>query len=145
MEAMIGLASDHAGYELKQYVKQYLEEQGITYKDYGTYTAESCDYPDFAHALAKGMETGEVERGIAICGSGEGISMTLNKHQQIRAAICWQPELATLAKQHNNANILALGGRTTEPELALKIVDEWLDTEFEGGRHQRRVDMLDQM
>ena len=77
---MIGLASDHAGYELKQYVKQYLEEQGITYKDYGTYTAESCDYPDFAHALAKGMETGEVERGIAICGSGEGISMTLNKH-----------------------------------------------------------------
>lgn len=86
---MIGLASDHAGYELKQYVKQYLEEQGITYKDYGTYTAESCDYPDFAHALAKGMETGEVERGIAICGSGEGISMTLNKHQHIRAALSY--------------------------------------------------------
>ena len=88
---MIGLASDHAGFELKQYVKQYLEEQGITYKDYGTYTAESCDYPDFAHALAKGMETGEVERGIAICGSGEGISMTLNKHQHIRAALVWMP------------------------------------------------------
>ena len=139
---MIGLASDHAGYELKQYVKQYLEEQGITYKDYGTYTAESCDYPDFAHALAKGMETGEVERGIAICGSGEGISMTLNKHQGIRAALCWNPDIAELGRQHNDANVLVMPGRFIDNKMAEKIMDEFFKTTFEGGRHQKRVDKI---
>ena len=139
---MIGLASDHAGFELKQYVKQYLEEQGITYKDYGTYTAESCDYPDFAHALAKGMETGEVERGIAICGSGEGISMTLNKHQHIRAALVWMPEIAKMTRMHNDANVLVMPGRYISCDTAREIMNQFLNTPFEGGRHVRRIEKI---
>ena len=139
---MIGLASDHAGYELKQYVKQYLEEQGITYKDYGTYTAESCDYPDVAHALAKGMETGEVERGIAICGSGEGISMTLNKHQHIRAALVWVPEIAKMTRMHNDANVLVMPGRYISCDTAREIMNQFLNTPFEGGRHIRRIEKI---
>lgn len=139
---MIGLASDHAGYELKQYVKQYLEEQGITYKDYGTYTAESCDYPDFAHALANGMKTGEVERGIAICGSGEGISMTLNKHQHIRAALVWVPEIAKMTRMHNDANVLVMPGRYISCDTAREIMNQFLNTPFEGGRHVRRIEKI---
>ena len=136
---MIGLASDHAGFELKQFVKQYLEEKGYEYKDYGTYSEASCDYPDFGHALAKGIEAGECEKGIAICGSGEGISMTLNKHQGIRAALCWIPEIAHLARQHNDANVLVMPGRFITNEEADAIMDEYLSTDFEGGRHARRV------
>ena len=136
---MIGLASDHAGFELKQFVKQYLEEKGYEYKDYGTYSETSCDYPDFGHALAKGIEAGECEKGIAICGSGEGISMTLNKHQGIRAALCWIPEIAHLARQHNDANVLVMPGRFITNEEADAIMDEYLSTDFEGGRHARRV------
>ncbi len=139
---MIGLASDHAGYELKQYVKQYLEEQGITYKDYGTYTAESCDYPDFAHALANGMKVGEVERGIAICGSGEGISMTLNKHQHIRAALVWVPEIAKMTRMHNDANVLVMPGRYISCDTAREIMNQFLNTPFEGGRHVRRIEKI---
>ena len=136
---MIGLASDHAGFELKQFVKQYLEEKGFEYKDYGTYSEASCDYPDFGHALAEGIEAGECEKGIAICGSGEGISMTLNKHQSIRAALCWKPEIAHLARQHNDANVLVMPGRFITNEEAEAIMDEYLSTDFEGGRHARRV------
>lgn len=136
---MIGLASDHAGFELKQFVKQYLEEKGFEYKDYGTYSEASCDYPDFGHALAKGIEAGECEKGIAICGSGEGISMTLNKHQSIRAALCWIPKIAHLARQHNDANVLVMPGRFITNEEAEAIMDEYLSTDFEGGRHARRV------
>ena len=136
---MIGLASDHAGFELKQFVKQYLEEKGYEYKDYGTYSEESCDYPDFGHALAKGIEEGECEKGIAVCGSGEGISMTLNKHQGIRAALCWIPEIAHLARQHNDANVLVMPGRFITNEEADAIMNEYLSTDFEGGRHARRV------
>ena len=136
---MIGLASDHAGYALKQFVKQYLEEKDFEYKDYGTYSEESCDYPDFGHALAKGIEEGECEKGIAICGSGEGISITLNKHQGIRAALCWNPEIAHLARQHNDANVLVMPGRFITNEEAAAILDEYLSTDFEGGRHARRV------
>ena len=139
---MIGLASDHAGYELKQYVKQYLEEQGSTYKDYGTYTAESCDYPDFAHALANGMKAGEVERGIAICGSGEGISMTLNKHQHIRAALVWVPEIAKMTRMHNDANVLVMPGRYISCDTAREIMNQFLNTPFEGGRHVRRIEKI---
>lgn len=139
---MIGLASDHAGYELKQYVKQYLEEQGITYKDYGTYTAESCDYPDFAHALANGMKAGDVERGIAICGSGEGISMTLNKHQHIRAALVWVPEIAKMTRMHNDANVLVMPGRYISCDTAREIMNQFLNTPFEGGRHVRRIEKI---
>jgi ribose 5-phosphate isomerase B len=138
----IGLASDHAGYELKQFVRQYLTEKGIPFKDYGTDSTESCDYPDYAHALAKGMEDGAVGTGIAICGSGEGISMTLNKHQSVRAALCWMPEIAHLARQHNDANVLVMPGRFIDNSMAKDILDEFLATPFEGGRHQRRIDKI---
>ena len=139
---MIGLASDHAGYALKQHVKDYLAEKGIEFHDYGTYSEESCDYPDFAHALAKGMEAGECEKGIAICGSGEGISMTLNKHQSVRAGLCWIPEIAHLIRQHNNANVLVMPGRFINEDTARQIMDEYFSTEFEGGRHQKRIDKI---
>ena len=138
----IGIASDHAGYALKQFVKQYIEEKGYKYKDYGTYSEESCDYPDFGHALAEGIEKGDVYPGIGICGSGEGISMTLNKHQGIRGALCWKPELAALARQHNNANILSLPGRFITDEEAIEMVRIFLTTDFEGGRHQTRIDKI---
>lgn len=138
----IGLASDHAGYELKQYVIEYCKEHGYAYKDYGTYSTESCDYPDYGHALAKGIEAGEVYPGIAICGSGEGISMTLNKHQSIRAALCWQPDIAHLARQHNDANVLVMPGRFIDNDMAKKIMDEFFATDFEGGRHLKRIEKI---
>lgn len=137
-----GLASDHAGYDMKEFVKQYLTHLGHAVKDYGTHSTESCDYPDFAHALAHGIETGEVERGVAVCGSGEGISMTLNKHQMIRAALVWHADIARLCRQHNDANVLVLPGRFLTPEEAEPIVEAWLTTPFEGGRHQRRIDKI---
>lgn len=139
---VVGLASDHAGFELKEFVKQYLTEKGIPFKDYGTNSEDSCDYPDFAHALAQGIEKGEVYPGIGICGSGEGIAMTLNKHQDIRAGLAWIPEIAHLIRQHNNANVLVMPGRFINHEMARKIIDEFLSTNFEGGRHQRRVEKI---
>lgn len=139
---MIGLASDHAGYELKEFVKAYLDKKGLEYKDYGTYSEESCDYPDFAHALALGMESGVCDRGIAICGSGEGISMTLNKHQHIRAALVWTPEIAGLTRQHNDANVLVMPGRFISTDTASAIMDLFLTTPFEGGRHVRRIEKI---
>ncbi|MGN0068470.1 MAG: ribose 5-phosphate isomerase B [Prevotella sp.] len=138
----IGLASDHAGYALKQFVKDYLQRHGYDYKDYGTLTEESCDYPDFAHALAKGVEAGEVYPGIGICGSGEGICMTLNKHQGIRAGLAWNKEIAHLIRQHNDANVLVMPGRFIDEATAEKIMDEFFSTPFEGGRHQRRVEKI---
>ncbi len=139
---VVGLASDHAGFELKEFVKQYLTEKGIPFKDYGTNSDVSCDYPDFGHALAQGMEKGEVYPGIGICGSGEGIAMTLNKHQDIRAGLAWIPEIAHLIRQHNDANVLVMPGRFINHEMARKIMDEFLSTNFEGGRHQRRVEKI---
>lgn len=136
---IVGIASDHAGYPLKQFVKQYLEEKGYAYKDYGTYSEESCDYADFGHALARGIEDGEVYPGIAICGSGEGIAMTLNKHQGIRAGLCWIPEISHLIRQHNDANVLVMPGRFIDTDMATKIMDEFFATDFEGGRHARRI------
>ena len=138
----IGLCCDHAGFELKEFVRGWLQAKGREYKDFGTYSTESCDYPDFAHPLALAVEAGECYPGIAICGSGNGISMTLNKHQGIRAALCWTAEIAHLARQHNDANVLCFGARVVGSELAKMIVDEWINAEFEGGRHQRRVDMI---
>ena len=137
-----GLASDHAGYALKQHVMEFLSAKGISFEDYGTYSEASCDYPDYAHALAKAMEQGDCELGIAICGSGEGINMTLNKHQMIRAALCWKPEIAHLAKQHNNANVLVMPGRFITEAEADAIMEEFLATPFEGGRHQGRIDKI---
>ena len=138
----VGLASDHAGFALKQFVKQYLDERGIAYKDFGTLSEESCDYPDFGHALARGMENGECQIGIAVCGSGEGISMTLNKHAIIRAALVWMPEIAALARQHNDANVLVMPGRFVSEEQARQIVDTFLEKPYEGGRHQRRIEKI---
>ncbi len=135
----IGLASDHAGYPLKEFVKRYLAQNNMEFVDYGTHSEESCDYPDFAHALAEGMECGECEKGIAVCGSGEGISMTLNKHAHIRAALVWMPEIGRLARQHNDANVLVMPGRFIDFDMARAIMDEFLNTSFEGGRHERRV------
>ncbi len=139
---IIGLASDHAGFALKQFVRQYLEAHHIEYKDYGTYSEDSCDYPDYGHALATRMLNAEVAQGIAICGSGEGISMTLNKHQHIRAALVWEPEIAHMTRLHNDANVLVMPGRYISTETASKIMDEFLGTAFEGGRHIRRIEKI---
>lgn len=140
--SLIAFASDHAGYPLKQELIKYVESKGYSVKDFGTYSEESCDYPDFAHPAALAVENGECDFGIAMCGSGNGIQMTLNKHQGIRAALCWQPELATLAKEHNNANVLVLPARFISENLAKEIVDAYLKAKFEGGRHQRRIDKI---
>lgn len=134
-----GLACDHAGYELKEAVKAYLQSKGITVKDYGTYSTERVDYPDFAHRLANGIIAQEVERGIAICGTGNGISMALNKHAEIRAGLAWIPEIAALARQHNDANVLSLPARFISEDEAKAIVDAFLEAQFEGGRHEARV------
>lgn len=138
----VALCSDHAGYETKRAVAAYLESKGIAYKDFGTYSEDSCDYPDFAHPCAKAVEDGVCYPGIAVCGSGEGISMTLNKHQGIRAALCWMPEIASLSRKHNDANVLAMPGRFVSDEEAVAIVEAFLTTAFEGGRHQRRIDKI---
>ena len=138
----VGVACDHAGYPLKKFVLEYLEETGYPYKDYGTWSDASVDYSDFGHALAEGIENGEVYPGIAICGSGEGISMTLNKHQQVRAGLCWIPEIAHLIRQHNDANVLVMPGRFIDNNMARKIMDEFFTATFEGGRHQKRVDKI---
>ncbi len=135
----VGLCSDHAGYELKSIVEGWLESQGIAYRDFGTHSAESCDYADFAHPCAYALERGEVYPAIAICGSGNGIGMTMNKHQGVRAALCWNVELGSLARRHNDANCLVLPARFIAPELAIEILDTFLHTGFEGGRHERRV------
>ncbi len=135
----IAICSDHAGFGLKSIIEGYLEAQGLEYEDFGTYSEESCDYPDFAHPAAEAIERGECYPGIAMCGTGNGIAMTLNKHQGIRAALCWNTELAALARQHNDANVLVLPARFIEPEVALAIVDTFLNTGFDGGRHERRI------
>ncbi len=138
----VGLCSDHAGFQLKNIIIGYLESQNIPYTDFGTFSTESCDYPDFAHPCALAVEAGEAYPGIAICGTGNGIAMTLNKHQNIRAALCWQPELARLARAHNDANILVMPGRFIEPEVAIQCLDTFFNTSFEGGRHQGRIDKM---
>lgn len=139
---VVGLACDHAGYALMQYVKKYLNEHAIAWKDFGTNSEASCDYADYAHPLALAVEKGEVYPGIAICGSGEGISMTLNKHQGIRAGLSWKPEIAHLIRQHNNANVLVMPGRFVDEQEAKAIMDEFFSTDFEGGRHQARIDKI---
>lgn len=139
---MLGIASDHAGFEMKEELKRFLKEKGYEVKDFGTHSPESMDYPDVAHPLAESIEKGEVSQGIALCGSGNGISMTLNKHQGVRAALCWNEELAALARQHNDANVLSLPARFISVELAKRIVEKFLESSFEGGRHLRRVNKI---
>jgi len=138
----IAIGADHAGFELKEDVKSLLTERGFDVDDFGAYSADSVDYPDFAHPVANAIETNACELGIVICGSGNGINMAVNKHQAIRSALCWEPELASLARQHNNANVLALPARFISKDVALSCVNAFLDASFEGGRHQRRVDKI---
>ena len=135
----IGLASDHAGFALKQYVRKWIESKGWMYEDFGTHSEERCDYPDFGHLLAKAIERGDCAVGIAICGSGEGISMTLNKHQGIRAALCWMPEIARMSRLHNDANVLVMPGRYISEQTAAEIMEMFFTTGFEGGRHIERI------
>lgn len=135
----VGLACDHAGFPLKRFVLDYLEKKGYPIKDFGTYSDESVDYPDFAHPLAKAIESGEVYPGIAICGSGEGMAITLNKHQGVRAGLAWSKDIAELIRQHNDANVLVLPGRFIDNKTAEAIMDEFFKASFEGGRHERRV------
>ncbi|MBL4753084.1 MAG: ribose 5-phosphate isomerase B [Flavobacteriales bacterium] len=145
MEKKLAIGSDHAGYDLKETLKRYMEEKGFEMEDHGTFSEESTDYPDYAHAVANSVaEDNDVNRGILICGSGNGISMAANKHAGVRAALCWEPEVAILAKQHNDANIVSLPARFITTETAKDIVDAFMDEEFEGGRHQGRVDKIDQ-
>lgn len=138
----IGISADHAGFELKEFIKELLNKKGIVFKDFGTSSAQSCDYPDVAHPMAVAVEKGEVYPGIAICGSGNGIAMTLNKHQGIRAALCWETDIASLARKHNDANVLVMPGRFISKEKAEEIMDTFLSTDFEGGRHQQRIDKI---
>jgi ribose 5-phosphate isomerase B len=140
--SQIAIGSDHAGYELKEKVKVYLLDNKIEFKDFGPFSDERADYPDFAHPVATSVESKESKLGILICGSGNGINMTANKHQEIRSALCWQEDIAEMARLHNDANIIALPARYMSEESALKCVDIFLNTEFEGGRHEGRVNKI---
>ena len=141
----IAVAADHGGYKLKEKVKEHLLERGIEVEDLGTHSEESVDYTIYGKLCGEAVASGQADLGVVVCGTGIGISIAANKVHGIRCGLCTSVEMAHLTKQHNNANILALGGRTTGEELAMEIVDEWLDTQYEGGRHQRRVEMLDNL
>ena len=145
MNQIIPIASDHGGFEMKQFLIEQLQQAGYEVKDYGTYSTDSVDYPDMIHPLAKAIENGEYPLGIILCGSGNGAQMTANKHPHVRAALCWNEELAKLARQHNDANIMALPGRFIPFDLAWKMVQTFLSTPFEGGRHTRRVEKIEQL
>jgi len=145
MKEIIPIACDHAGFELKEAVKNHLEARGFEVKDFGTNSSESVDYPDFAHPLGRAVNSGEFRRGITICGSGNGIQMTVNKYPNVRAALCWTVEIAQLGRQHNDCNIISLPARFVPQDLALQMVDAFLDTPFEGGRHQRRVEKINKL
>jgi len=138
----VGFAADHAGYELKEVLKVYLSDKGIAVSDFGCHSLDSVDYADFAHPMASAVENNEVDLCISICGSGNGINMTVNKHQGIRAALCWNKEISELARSHNNANVCSLPARYLSVDEAKSIVDAFLDTAFEGGRHQNRIEKI---
>ena len=140
----IAIACDHAGFELKEAVKAFLTENQYIVKDYGTNSPDSVDYPDMVHPLGRDINNGVFERGIVICGTGNGVQMTVNKYPNVRCALCWIPEIAKLARQHNNANILSMPVRFIDKDTAIEIVKEYLNTDFEGGRHERRVEKINQ-
>ena len=142
---IIAIASDHGGFALKETIKEYLRSRDIKFVDLGTHSEESVDYPIYGKACAEAVASGKADRGIVCCGTGIGISIAANKVKGIRCGLCTSVEMAEMTRKHNNANMLALGGRTTDPDLAIEITKTWLDTEFEGGRHKRRTDMLDEM
>ena len=138
----IGIACDHAGYEMKEFLVGYLDAMGYEVLDFGTHSPESVDYADFAHPLAEAIESGELERGVGLCGSGEGMAMTLNKHRGIRAGLCWNTEIATLIRQHNDANVIVFPARFISNDEAVAMLDLFLETAFEGGRHQKRLEKM---
>jgi len=138
----IAIGADHAGFEYKELLKKYLTEKGHQLKDFGTYNNDSVDYPDFAHPVSSAVEKKEFELGVLLCGSANGVAITANKRQGIRAAICWTEEIASLARQHNNANVLCIPARFVTPDTAEKITDKFLSTQFEGGRHETRVNKI---
>lgn len=138
----IGIANDHAGYQLKREIEPYLSSKGYEVVDYGSDSEASVDYPDYAHKLATAVENNEVDLGISICGSGNGINIAANKHQGVRSALCWMPEISRLARLHNNANICALPGRFLNKQQAVEILDQFLTTSFEGGRHENRINKI---
>jgi ribose 5-phosphate isomerase B len=138
----IAIGADHAGFEYKNILVEILQKEGLEIKDFGTYSADSVDYPDFAHPVSKSVEQGESEFGILVCGSANGVAITANKHQGIRAAICWKDEIAKLARQHNNANVLCIPARFVSKEEAKQILEIFLATSFEGGRHENRVNKI---
>ncbi|HJS58619.1 MAG TPA: ribose 5-phosphate isomerase B [Vicinamibacteria bacterium] len=137
------IASDHAGFELKRKLTDALKRKGIAFEDLGTDTADSVDYPDYARTVAEAVSRGEAERGMLVCGTGQGMAMAANRYHGVRAAVPWNEETARLSREHNDANVLALGGRVLEPGAAERILDVWLETPFAGGRHQRRVKKID--
>ncbi len=135
----IAIGSDHAGYEYKSRIVQYLTDKGVEVQDFGTLSTDSVDFPDFAHPTASAVEKGEADFGILICGSGQGVNMTANKHQGVRSALCWNTDIARLTRQHNNANVISLPARFVAYEYAVEMIDTFLSTDFEGGRHENRV------
>lgn len=142
MMQTIAIGADHAGFALKEQLKKWLESLGHPVQDYGTFSADSVDYPDFAHPVAQAVERKEFDLGLLVCGSGNGVAMAANKHAGIRAAICWNEDLAALAREHNDANVLCLPARFISPQEAERILDRFLSSSFEGGRHARRVDKI---
>ena len=139
---LIALGADHAGFEMKEQLKQFLQQAGFEVRDFGTHSAESVDYPDFAHPVANAVESKEVNFGILVCGSGNGVAMAANKHQGIRAALCWNRELASMARKHNDANVLCLPARYIDVETAREIGTVFLNESFDGGRHQNRINKI---
>jgi ribose 5-phosphate isomerase B len=139
----IVIGADHAGFETKEQLKRIIERRGFSVEDKGTFSTDSADYPDYAHAVANAVEIGAASAGILVCGSGNGVCMTANKHHGVRAALTWTPELARLAREHNDANVLCVPARFVEEKIAEEMVDTFLATDFEGGRHQRRVEKID--
>ncbi len=142
MEKSIAIASDHAGYKMKLEIIRFLENEGYAVMDFGTGSDGSVDYPDYGHPLAEAVENGNFDKGISLCGSGNGINMVTNKHQGIRGALCWNTEITMLARKHNDANICSLPARFIDLELAIKIVDTFLNTSFDGGRHLSRIQKI---
>ena len=138
----IAIGCDHAGYDMKERLKKNLEGKGINFHDFGAFSSDSVDYPDFAHAVAAEISSGNFDAGVLICGSGNGISMTANKYNGVRAALCWTPEIAELARLHNDANILSLPARFITQEQGVEILEKFIETNFEGGRHERRVNKI---
>lgn len=138
----IGIGSDHAGYEYKEAIRDQLKNNGIHVKDFGTFTSESVDYPDYVHPLCNEIDSGNIDMGILLCGSANGVAMTANKHPRVKGAVCWENDIAVLARRHNDANVICIPSRFVSLELAQEMTQLFLNTEFEGGRHKRRVDKI---